>query len=107
MWVLILISVLDMVAMFYVNPFNIITWVCLFTTGSFWLRPFGKHVKVTKIIPVEVLVAFLAFNGSLLFKTFSIPTYLLMIVIRLVFYAVVWYDDTQLVYVQQREEKEL
>lgn len=100
-------SILDVIMMFIVNPFNIVTWASIFTTGSFVLRPFGIHVKVKKIIPVEVLIAFLAFNGSLILKTFSIKTYLLMILVRLVFYVIVWYDDTQYVYVQEEEEKEI
>lgn len=93
--------------MFIINPTNIITWMSIFTTGSFILRPFGIHVKVDKIIPVEILVAFLAFNGSLVFKTFSIKTYLLMIVTRCVFYLIVRYDDTEFVYIQEEEEKEI
>jgi hypothetical protein len=105
--VLVFLSIISWIILFKINPYNIITWVALFTTGSFVLRPFGIHTKVTKIIPVEGLFAFLAFNGSLIFKTFDIVTYLLMIGIRLVFYAIVWYDDTQYVYVQEEEEKEI
>lgn len=107
MVILIILSILDLIAMFVVNPVNVITWVSIFTTGSFILRPFGIHVKVTKIIPVEVLIAFLAFNGSLIFRTFSIKTYLLMVLVRIIFYAIVWYDDTQYVYIQEEEEKEI
>lgn len=104
---LIILSLLDVFAMFAVNPFNVITWTSIFTTGSFILRPFGIHVKLQKIIPVEALVAFLAFNGSMLFKTFSLKTYIIMIIIRCVFYAIVYYDDTQYVYIQEEEEKEI
>lgn len=107
MYILIALSLLDLIGMFIVNPFNIVTWVSIFTTGSFMLRPFGIHVKIEKIIPVEVLFAFLAFNFSLIFKTFSGKTYILMILVRLIFYAIVWYDDTQYVYVQEEEEKEI
>lgn len=107
MILLIVLSVLDVVAMFFVNHVNIITWVSILTTGSFVLRPFGIHIKVQKIIPVEVLIAFLAFNGSMMLKTLSISNYLLMILIRCVFYLIVWYDDTQYVYIQKEEVKEI
>lgn len=107
MLVLIILSILDLIAMFIVNPVNIITWMSIFTTGSFILRPMGIHVKVEKIIPIEVLIAFLAFNGSLLLKTFSITNYLLMIAIRSIFYLIVYYDDKNYVYVQEEEEKEI
>lgn len=107
MVVLIILSIIDLILMFVVNPVNLITWVAVFTTGSFVLRPFGIHVKVSKIIPVEVLLAFLAFNVSLIFKTFSLPTYLMMAGLRALFYLIVWYDDTQYVYIQEEEEKEI
>lgn len=107
MWILIVLSLINLFAMFMINPVNIITWVSVFTNGSFFLRPLGIHVKINKIIPVEVLFAFLAFNGSLMFKTFDIWNYLSMVVVRLIFYAIVWYDDTQYVYVQEEEEKEM
>ena len=104
---LLLLSIIDVFLMFKVNPYNLITWTSIFTTGSFLLRPFGIHVKVTKIIPVEVLIAFLTFNGSLMLKTFSIKNYALMILIRCIFYAIVLYDDTQYVYITEEEEKEI
>lgn len=107
MVILIIIVILDWICLFLINPVNIMTWVSLISNISFILRPFSIHVKLSKIIPVEVLLAFLAFNGSLILRTFSIKTYLLMILVRLVFYAVVWYDDTQFVYIQEEEEREI
>lgn len=107
MWFLIALAIIDWIVLFIVNKINVITWVAFFTTATFVLRPFGVHTKVTKIIPVEILFAFLAFNGSLIFKTFDIVIYLKMIGLRLVFYAIVYYDDREYVYVQEEEEKEV
>lgn len=107
MVLLIILSILDVIAMFVVNPCNVFTWFCVFTTASFILRPFGVHIKLKKIIPLEVIILFLVFNGSLILKTFSIPLYLGMIVLRLLFYLIVWYDDKHYVYLQEEEEKEV
>lgn len=107
MIVLIALSIIDVILMFIVNPWHLLTWVSIVTTGTFILRPLGCYVKVSKIIPVEVLLTFLAFNVSLVFKTFSGTTYLLMIFIRLAFYAIVYYDDSKIVYVQEEEEEEI
>lgn len=107
MWFLVGLAIVDWIILFNINSVNIITWVALFTTGTFVLRPFGVHTKVGKIIPVEVLFAFLAFNGSLIFKTFDILTYLEMISLRLVFYAIVRWDDTKFVYVPEEIEREV
>lgn len=102
-----LFAIIDLVLMFVVNPINLMTWSCIFTTMSFILRRVGVHVKVTKVMAVEILIGFLAFNGSLFFKTFDWRKYLLMLMIRGVFYLIVWYDDSQYVYVQEEEEKEM
>lgn len=107
MWFLIALAIIDWIVLFTVNHINIVTWVAFFTTATFVLRPFGVHTKLSKIVPVEILFAFLAFNGSLLFKTFDILIYLEMIGLRLIFYAIVYWDDTQYVYVQEEEEKEV
>lgn len=107
MKILIGLSIIDVICMFIVNPFNLFTWATIFTTGSFVLRPFGIYVKATKLMAVEGLILFMVFNGSLVFKTFSIVTYIIMIGIRLIFYGIVRYDDTQYVYVTEEEEKEI
>lgn len=107
MYWLIGIAFIDLVCMLILSPWNLVTWVCVGTTLSFMLRPLGVYVKLGKILPLEFLVYFLVFNFSLVIGTFSLVKYLLMIVIRLLFYAVVYYDDTQYVRVQEEEEIEL
>ncbi len=107
MWVLVLLSILDLIGMIVVNPFNPLTILSIFTTGTFILRPFGVYIKINRIIPGEALIAFLSFNISLLLKTFSIKKYLLMLLIRGIFYLIVYYDDTKYVHIQEEEEIEL
>ena len=107
MIVLQILTVLNIIAMFIVNPSNMLSWVSIFTNMSFVLRPFGIHVPVKKIISVEALLGFIIFNGSLVFRSFDIKKYLIMIFIRCIFYLIVYYDDTQFVYVQEEEEKEI
>lgn len=93
--------------MLYINPFHASTWLALGTTMTFVLRPIGVYYRVGRIIPIEVIMMFIGFNFSLVFRTFSGKTYLLMILCRLLFYLIVWYDDTQYVYVTEEEEKVL
>lgn len=104
---LMIVSVLDVILMFIINPHNLFTWVSIISTSTFLLRRVGVRVKHTKIIGAEFLLLFLCINVSLLFKTFSIVTYLLMILVRCIFYLVVWYDDTQYVYITEEIEKEI
>ena len=107
MYFLMFLTVLDWIAMFVHNPVNPMTWFALGMNITFLLRKFGIHIKVTKIIPAEVLFMFLYFNGSLVFKTFTITNYIIMIIIRIVFYLIVYYDDTAYVYITEEVEKEM
>lgn len=104
----IILVIADTIAMFWWNHVNFITWVGLCFNITFILRPIGvKRVKVEKIIPAEFLFAFLSFNGSLLLKTFSIKNYLVLILLRCIFYIIVYYEDKEWVLFQEEEIKEI
>jgi hypothetical protein len=107
MIILIILSIISLILTLYCNPTNIVSWVSIITTFTFILRPIGVHVKVNKIIPIELLITFLAFNGSLMLKTFSLKTYIFMMLCRGLFYLIVLYDDKSYIYIQETEEREL
>lgn len=107
MIVLTILAIIDWVALFLYNPSNFFTWLCLFTTMTFVLRRFGINVKAGRLLAGEMLVLFICFNGSMLMRTFSVSTYLVMVLIRFVFYGLVYYDDKCYVYITEEEEKEL
>lgn len=107
MLILTILSIIDVILMFVVNPWNIITWTSVFTTATFILRRINVIVKVEKVMMIECLIAFVAISGSFVFKTFSLKTYALMTLIRLFQYALIYYDDITYVYVSEEHEEEL
>lgn len=107
MILLIIISILIYIATVAVGGLSLWTIVAFFTTLTFVGRSQGIRVKATKLIPVECLILFLCFTASILLKTFNIITYIELIILRAAFFGIVYYDDTEYIYVSIEREKEI
>lgn len=107
MIVLIIMSIILNIAFIINNTSIILSIVCTISTFTFLLRPFGIQVKWYELPKKEWLFFFLVYILSLFSRHFSLLSFLISIGLRLLQYLIVYYDDTNYIYYEVEEEKEV
>lgn len=88
---------------FVIDGLTIWNVLLFITTTMFAVRRFGIHVGMSHIVTLEVVFIIFTFLWRLLFNSLSIGWFLLLVFIRVIFIMIVFWDETQYVYI--KEEK--
>lgn len=90
---------------FFVNGFTLYQVMLIVPTTMFALRKFGIHIKMSNIVVTEGLLLFFSVAWRLLFHKFVLWSFIVSIIIRLIFICIDIYDDTVYVYVSEERKK--
>ena len=90
---------------FLINGFTLYSVLLIIPTMMFAVRKVGIHLKFSNIIATEILFLFFSIMWRLIFGKFAIVQLLLSILVRIVFFIIVIYDDTVYVYVSEERKK--
>ena len=103
--VLICVAIACYIAGFVINGFTLYSVLLILPTIMFAARKVGIHIRMSNIITCEVIFVIFSLVWRLIFHKFALARFILSIVVRLIFIAVVVYDDTAYVYVSEERKK--
>lgn len=103
--ILILISVLTVIACWFVAGFSLYSILIVIPVICFISRKVGYHIKFSSIVAFEVILLFLHFTLMFIFVEIKWLQLLFLLLIRAVFIITVLYDDTAYVYVSEERKR--
>jgi hypothetical protein len=106
MYVVLGIAIVAWLLTFIDYGFGIVSILVTITTGMFCCRKFGYFCKPTTLVVIEGIGIFLSTMLKMLFKSFVLSRFIILILLRLIFFAVVAYDVKTFIYVKEVHRKE-
>lgn len=102
---IILIQIINIIVTYIVNGFTFMFMGELIATIMYCMKKFGLIFKMKTIFTVECIFTTIYFIYKCIFKSLQIKTFIIIFIIRCIFYAVIKYDETKYVLVSRRIKK--
>ena len=103
---LIIVSAILWIGGFFINGFTVYQILLIIPTIMFAMRKFGIHIKLANILLVEFFFLFASTVWRLIFHKAILWRWLVSLLIRIIFFCIIIYDDTVYVYVTEEKKKD-